>query len=149
MKYLDLLKSKRSCPFDDPNTEDMILENVTAYLTYALAGYHRDQLLVIPKRHITRIEEMTPQEVLDCDDLQRQGWEMLKQLGHGGVSFVLREGESTGKTVPHLHYNLMPDTQLGDMISRGEEKREVMNQEEITATIERLRTVKAKIANTQ
>lgn len=145
MKYLDLLKSNRPCPFDAPEPRDVVLENRTAYLTYSIAGYHPDQLLVIPKRHITRIEEMSEQEFRDCEALQKEGWELLKELGHGGVSFVLREGESTGKSIPHLHYNLMPDTQLSDMRSRGEEKREVMNEEEIAATIARLREAKAHI----
>ncbi|MDE2071509.1 MAG: HIT domain-containing protein [Patescibacteria group bacterium] len=144
MKYLDLLKAKRPCPFDDPKREEVIVDNATAYLTYSIAGYHPDQLLVIPKRHITRIEEMTEREFRDCEDLQKLGWELLKQLGHGGVSFVLREGESTGKSIPHLHYNLMPDTQLGDMTAHGDEKRQVMNEAEIAATMARLRNALAR-----
>ena len=145
MKYEDLLRTKRPCPFDSPAPRDIILQNQTAYLTYSIAGYHRDQLLVIPKRHVTRIEEMMEQELRDCEELQKQGWEMLKTLGHGGVSFVLREGESTGKSIPHLHYNLMPDTQLGDMTARGEERRDVMNEAEIESTIARLREAKARL----
>lgn len=145
MKYLDLLRAKRPCPFDNPKERDIIVEKDTAYLTYSIAGYHPDQLLVIPKRHITHINEMTPEELTDCEDLQKQGWDMLRALGHGGVSFVLREGDSTGKSVPHLHYNLMPDTQLGDMTAHGTEERNVMNEEEIAATVARLRQAKAKI----
>ncbi len=148
MKYLDLLQTARACPFDNPLPRDVVLENQTAYLTYSIAGYHRDQLLVIPKRHITRVEEMMEQEFRDCEELQKQAWDLLKALGHGGVSFVLREGESTGKTVPHLHYNVMPDTQLGDMTAHGEERRDVMNEQEIEATIARLREAKAKAAQT-
>lgn len=147
MKYAELIHSNRSCPFDNPEPKDVILENRTAYLTFSIASYHPDQLLVIPKRHITRIEEMMEQEFRDCEELQKQGWDLLKALGHGGVSFVLREGESSGKTVPHLHYNLMPDTRLGDMNAQGQEKREVMNQEEIEATIARLREAKAKMTD--
>ena len=145
MQYEDLLKEKRPCPFDHPKQEEIIAQNETAYLTYSLAGYHPDQLLVIPKRHLTRIEEMTPQELADCEALQRLGWNMLKELGHGGISFVLREGDSTGKTVPHLHYNLMPDTRLGDMDAKGEERREVMNETEIEATRGRLRDALVKV----
>jgi diadenosine tetraphosphate (Ap4A) HIT family hydrolase len=146
MKYLDLLRSKRPCPFDNPNGSDIVLQNETAYLTYSIAGYHPDQLLVIPKRHITHIDEMTDQEFKDCETLQKQGWELLRALGHGGVSFLLREGASTGKSVSHLHYNLFPDTRLGDMSAHGEERREVMTEVEIQETLTRLREAQAKVA---
>jgi len=149
MQYKDLLKQNRPCPFDFPHGQEPIAQNKTAYLTYSIAGYHPDQLLVIPKRHITSLEEMTPQELADCESLQKLGWEMLKLLGHGGINFLLREGESTGKTVPHLHYNLMPDTRLGDMNAKGEEKREVMSDVEIAATTARLRDALAKVEDLQ
>jgi hypothetical protein len=74
---------------------------------------------------------------------------MLRALGHGGVSFVLREGDSTGKSVQHLHYNLMPDTQLGDMTAHGKEEREIMNKEEIAATLARLKEALSKTQQSQ
>lgn len=147
MKYLDLLKSKRPCPFDNPNDKDIVAQNSTAYLTYSIAGYHPDQLLVIPKRHVTHLDEMTDEELKDCEALQKLGWDILRLLGHGGVSFVLREGDSTGKSVQHMHYNLMPDTQLGDMTAHGTEERNVMTEAEIVATVERLREAKVKLAS--
>jgi len=144
-RYADLLGKKRLCPFDTPKESDIIAQNATAYLTYSIAGYHPDQLLAIPWRHITRLEEMSEAEIKDCEELQRLGWELLKQLGHGGVNFLLREGDSTGKTVSHLHYNIMPDTRLGDMSARGEELREVMNETEIAATVARLREARSRL----
>ncbi|OGC88837.1 hypothetical protein A2419_03635 [Candidatus Adlerbacteria bacterium RIFOXYC1_FULL_48_26] len=78
-------------------------------------------------------------EILDAQLLQKLGWHILRELGHGGVSFLLREGKSTGKSVAHMHYNLMPDTHLGDQDAHGKEEREVMNPEEIAATLARLK----------
>ena len=144
-RYADLLERKRLCPFDTPKASDIIAQNETAYLTYSIAGYHPDQLLAIPRRHLTRLEEMSEAEVKDCEELQRLGWELLKQLGHGGANFLLREGNSTGKTISHLHYNIMPDTRLGDMSARGEENREVMSEAEIAATVARLREARARL----
>lgn len=145
VRYTDLLEKKRPCPFDNPKASDIITQNETAYLTYSIAGYHPDQLLAIPKRHIMRLEEMSEVEINDCQELQKLGWELLRQLGHGGVNFLLREGDSTGKTIPHLHYNIMPDTRLGDMSAHGEEQREVMNETEISATVIRLREALARL----
>jgi diadenosine tetraphosphate (Ap4A) HIT family hydrolase len=144
-KYTDLLGKKRPCPFDSPKESDIIAQNRTAYLTYSIAGYHRDQLLAIPRRHLTGLEEMSEEEIKDCEELQKLGWELLKHLGHGGVNFLLREGDPTGKTIPHLHYNIMPDTRLGDMSAEGQERREVMNDAEIVATVSRLREALARL----
>ncbi len=145
MKYTDLIKIQRPCPFDNPKHEDVVVQNETAYLTYALAAYHIDQLLVIPKRHVTHFDDMTDAELTDCHMLQKLGWHILRELGHSGVSFLLREGESTGKSVPHLHYNLMPDTKLGYMAPDAKEERTVMNAEEIAATMARLKDGLAKL----
>ncbi|OGC93576.1 hypothetical protein A2389_00835 [Candidatus Adlerbacteria bacterium RIFOXYB1_FULL_48_10] len=139
MKYEELVKTKRPCPFDNPKQEEIVAENNTCYMTYALAGYHPDQLLVIPKRHVEHIDDMMDAEILDAQLLQKLGWHILRELGHGGVSFLLREGKSTGKSVAHMHYNLMPDTHLGDQDAHGKEEREVMNPEEIAATLARLK----------
>lgn len=147
MKYAELLKTERPCPFDNPNPNEVIMENETAYLTFTIAGYHPDQLLVIPKRHITHLDQLTAQEQKDCDDLQQKGWHMLRHIGHGGANFLLREGQASGKTVKHLHYNIIPDTRLGDMDAHGVEVRDVMTESEIAATIERLRQAKARLVS--
>jgi len=144
LAYTDLLKKERPCPFDNPPASDVVTENETAYLTYSLAGYHLDQLLVVPKRHVTHVSQLTPKEITDSQELQNLGWDLLRELGHGGVSFLLREGDSTGKSVQHVHYNLVPDTRLGDMDAKGEEKRNIMTPEEIAATMVRLRDAFAK-----
>lgn len=149
MKYTELLKTERPCPFDNPKQEDVVVENETAYLTYALAAYHIDQMLVVPKRHVVHFDDITDAELDDCHTLQKLGWHILRELGHGGVSFLLREGESTGKSVPHLHYNLMPDTKLGYMPPDAKEERNVMNAEEVIATVARMREALAQIRPTQ
>ncbi len=144
LAYTDLIKKQRPCPFDNPAANDIVTENETAYLTFSLAGYHPDQLLVVPKRHITHVGELTQKELTDCQELQNIAWDLLRELGHGGVNFLLREGESTGKSVPHMHYNIVPDTRFGDMDAHGEEKRNIMTKEEIAGTMSRLKDALAK-----
>ena len=149
LAYSDLLKKKRPCPFDNPPDKEVVTQNETAYLTYSLASYHLDQLLVVPKRHVVHVSDLTDKEIVDCQELQTIGWDILRALGHGGVSFLLREGDSTGKTVQHMHYNIIPDTRLGDMDAKGEEKRNIMTEEEITATVSRLKDALSKRASIQ
>lgn len=140
MKYSELWTKDRPCPFDSQAGEDKILENNSAYLTYALAPYHQDHLLVVPKRHVEHLAEITDEEMRDIDELEKKGWEMLRKLGYTDVSYVVREGKGSGKTVGHLHYHIIPDVRIGD-IDHKEDERQVLTRDEVAATIARLKQV--------
>lgn len=144
MKYADFLKEKRSCPFDNPAPKDVVVQNDTAFMTYALAPYHPDHLLVIPKRHVMHFFDLTPQETADIMKLQKLGWQILDSMGYSGVSFVLRQGPGTGGTVEHLHHHLIPNVRLGDMDHNGDE-RKILSPEEQTAAALRLRAALARL----
>ena len=116
MKYVDFLKKEgTTCPFDTPIEQIVIYQCGTAFLTYALAPYAKDHWLVIPKRHVGSLTELTHEERDDIDGLLSRGLKALTALGHQGISILLRQGEGTGKTVKHLHYHLIPDTHVGDL----------------------------------
>lgn len=140
MKYEDFLVSeaKRPCPFCAVKAEEIVSENKTAYLTYALAPYHPDHLLVVPKRHIEHILEITPEEWTDVDILQDKGWALLQKLGYKSVSFLVREGDHSGRTVTHIHFHVIPEVRLGDLDHNGEE-RKILEPAEITELVSKLR----------
>jgi diadenosine tetraphosphate (Ap4A) HIT family hydrolase len=138
MKYSELWKQERPCPFDGEQKDRIILENKSAYLTYALAPYHPDHLLVIPKRHVEHILDVTTEEMADIDVLQRKAWDILRKLGYTSVSFIVREGVGSGRTINHLHYHVIPEVRLGDVDHNGDE-REIMTQKQIDATLARVR----------
>lgn len=116
------------------------MENESAYLTYALAPYHQDHLLVVPKRHVEHLLEIAESEMRDIDDLLKKGWEMLTKLGYEDVSYVVREGKGSGRTVNHLHYHIIPEVRIGDIDHDGN-GRSILTKEEIDATIARLKAV--------
>ena len=136
----DFLKIPRSCPFCKPKKKEILESNKTAYLTYALAPYYRDHLLVIPKRHITEILDLTDEEVMDIYQLNKAALIALKKLGYEDINILVRDGDHTMKTVKHMHYNIIPNTRLGD-IDRPGESREILTQEEIDETIKRISSV--------
>ena len=115
MKYADFIAKEHGCPFDTPIEQIVLAQNDTAFLTYALAPYNADHWLVIPKRHVQNLTDLSHQERDDVDSLLSRGLKALNALGHQGVSLLLRQGEGTGKTVQHLHYHLIPDTHVGDL----------------------------------
>lgn len=139
MKYEDLMKQERACPFCATKPEEIILENKSAYLTFALAPYHPDHLLVVPKIHREHILDITPAEMVDIDALQDEGWKILKKLGYTSVTFLVREGEASGRSVRHTHYHLIPEVRIGDLDHAGNE-RSILTPEEIARTVARAKS---------
>ena len=82
MKYEDLLKEMHNCPFCDLTKREKILENENAFLTYSLAPYHPDHLLICTKRHLENLLDLTDREVQDIDSLQKKGFKILHNLGY-------------------------------------------------------------------
>ena len=145
MKYSDFLKQEHGCPFDTPIDEIVIYECGTAFLTYALAPYSKDHWLVIPKRHVGKLTDLTHEERDDIDGILARGLKALTALGHQGVSILLRQGEGTGKTVEHLHYHLIPDTHVGDL-DHDPDNRPVLTEEERKVVTARGRDAFARAA---
>ncbi|MFA5841529.1 MAG: HIT family protein [Candidatus Paceibacterota bacterium] len=136
MLYKDFLKELTGCPFcSDQNR--FIDEQETAYLTYALAPYHRHHLLVVPKRHSEVISEMDDAQNRDVDILTNTGIKILKKLGYKNISVLVREGNDASKSIPHLHYHIIPDTRLGDIDHYGNE-RVVLNNDEVAKLVSEL-----------
>ncbi len=70
MHYNDFLTTLKTCPFCELS-QRILLENNSAYLTYSLAPYHPDHLLVVPKRHVEHILDLTDDEIKDIDALEK------------------------------------------------------------------------------
>ncbi|MEI8337650.1 MAG: HIT family protein [bacterium] len=136
----DFLKIPRACPFCKPHKKDILESNESAYLTYALAPYHQDHLLVVSKRHITEILDLTDKEVCDIYQLNKAAVVVLKKLGYKDISILVRDGDHTMKTVKHLHYNIIPNTRLGDIDHLGG-GREILTSTEVDETIKRVSSV--------
>ena len=136
MNYDDFLKTPRPCPFCSTG-DRRIAENERAYLTYALAPYHPDHLLVIPKRHIVDILEVSDEEERDIYALMRTAVELLHAAGYENVSVLVRDGDGSMKSVSHLHYNVIPNTRLGDIDHLGR-KRTLLSVEEQGAVVEKM-----------
>lgn len=132
--YTDFLKQLTGCPFCEGKNH-ILKENEHAYLTYSLAPYHKHHLLVLPKRHIESLSELTLKEEEAIETLQQTALQLLKKLGYKSVTLLVREGDlSETKTIAHVHYHAIPKIQIGDLDHYGEQ-RVVMSPEEIDATI--------------
>ena len=142
MKYVDFLKTKEGCPFCLRSPEYIVTETEYAALTFAIAPYHPDHLLVIPKRHIENMLDLSEAELREIDMMQKKGLEILQKLGYKNISILVREGEKTGRSVPHIHYHIIPDTVIGDLDHTGAD-RTVLDEQEIQDLMEKLRSINA------
>ncbi|MEK7634993.1 MAG: HIT family protein [Patescibacteria group bacterium] len=140
MLYKDYLKTFTGCPFCGHVDDRFIKEEDEAFLTYSIAPYHKHHMLVIPKRHVAKYEDLNEQEVRAMEKLLLSGIKTIKALGYENYTILLRNGEDAGKSVEHLHYHIVPTVIVGDLDHKGEERR-VMTKEEIEEFFEDFKKV--------
>ena len=140
MKYSDFRKTENGCPFCATPDKEKFLQNDSAFLTFALAPYHQDHLLVVTKRHFDKVLDATSKEMSDIDDMEGKAVKILHNLGYKNITILVREGEGTGKTVEHIHYHIIPDTRIGDL-DHDNNNRAILTPEEIAGLSARVREV--------
>jgi rfaE bifunctional protein nucleotidyltransferase chain/domain len=99
------------CVFCDLKDKYLVAEQHNMVLTVALYPYLDGHLLIIPRRHVEALAELTDEERQTIFALYQEGARRLeKKLGLKNFWLLLREGEGikTGKTVNHLHFHLLP-----------------------------------------
>jgi len=112
MKYDDFLKQQGSkCPFCHKK-RSIIHHTKKAYITYGIAPYHEHHMLVVPKRHVTDLKKLHQLEESEIQNLIKIGISMLNHLGYRDYSILVRNGNNIGKSISHLHYHLIPKTEL-------------------------------------
>ncbi|HEY9584705.1 MAG TPA: HIT domain-containing protein [Candidatus Paceibacterota bacterium] len=139
MLYSEFIKKPRNCPFCE-KSNPIIKEDKFSYITIATAPYHRHHLMVVPKRHIEKIFDATEEENIEMLLLIKASAEILTKLGYKNYSILVREGDQsrTGKSVPHLHYHIVPDTAL---ITKKHEHRTMMTEVEIDEVVKELKNI--------
>lgn len=72
-------------------------------------------LLVIPKRHVTSLLDLTEQDDALVGNVVRRGKELAKQhgLGERGFRLVFNAGDDAGYSVYHIHLHVIGGRRLG------------------------------------
>jgi diadenosine tetraphosphate (Ap4A) HIT family hydrolase len=139
MKYTEYLETlpMGTCPFC-ASDDRRLIENATAYVTYALAPYHKHHLLIVPKEHKKSFLHLSPGEYEDVQDLAQKSARILRYLGYENFTLMVREGMAGAKSVEHLHYHLIPNARLGDM-DHANVVRNMMSDEEVRMLVGEMR----------
>ena len=88
------------------------------------APYVEDHLLIIPKRHVILLKELSHPELEDLHELV-DIWTNKLHTKHETVNLLLRDGLAGGisqKSINHLHFHLIPDCPVGSKGKDGEER---------------------------
>ena len=98
------------CIFCNIKESGVSHENQLAYAsydTYPVSKYH---CLIIPKRHINNIFELTNKEVIACHDLLKVVKEQIikKDNNVKGFNYGTNIGSVSGQSIFHCHFHLIP-----------------------------------------
>lgn len=94
MRYHDALKTinaKRHCPFCREKDEHKIYQDNFMYIIPARAPYVQDHLLIIPRRHVNFLQELSHKELAALHSLVDIRAQKL-HLKHNSVNLLLRDG---------------------------------------------------------
>ena len=94
MRYHDALKTinaKHHCPFCREKKEHKIHEDNYMYIIPARAPYVPDHLLIIPRRHVTLLQELSHKELEALHVLVDTRSKKL-HMNHSAVNLLLRDG---------------------------------------------------------
>ncbi|MEA3357641.1 MAG: HIT domain-containing protein [Patescibacteria group bacterium] len=112
--YGDVWKKVDKCVFCDLNDRYIIKKLGGIILTTNIYPYTNGHLLIIPKRHITHVKQLSKSEWENVRILLYISKKLLREvLGIKDVWVIYREGRlgpSSEKTVEHLHIHVIPYT---------------------------------------
>ena len=77
-------------------------------------------MLFVPRRVVSRLADLTPEEAVDLWLLaQRVGPRLEAHFGASALTYAVQDGAAAGQTVPHVHIHLLP-RRAGDFARNDE-----------------------------
>lgn len=100
-----------ACPFCNQQIIDkqLITETKLSLVLYCLTPATAGNVLIIPKRHMTRLEELKEEELTDMYRLVQKVQAVFKECyGLSDYLVVQKNGKNAGQSVDHIHIHVMP-----------------------------------------
>ena len=97
------------CSHDATQKHHEVYEENGVYLTVPAYPYIDGHLLVIPRRHVRSVKELTPLEWETMRKVFYLAKKMIREV-HGikGMQIVQKDGRDAQSTVEHLHFHCVP-----------------------------------------
>lgn len=108
------MNKNNNCIFCKPT--DILINGVYTYSRSDGFPVSEGHCLIIPKRHVSSIDELTDMELKDLYTVLHQTKILLiKTYQPDGFNIGINEGEAAGQTIEHLHIHLIPRYE-GDVV---------------------------------
>ena len=108
-KYDNIWQSVGKCVFCDLNEKYKIIEENGVVLTIALFAYIDGHVMIIPRRHVRSVKELTTLEWETMRKFMYIAKKMIREIyGIKGMQIVQKDGSEAQSTVEHLHFHCIP-----------------------------------------
>ena len=103
------------CPFCTIPSEQMVASDALTFTVRDTLPVSPGHTLILPKRHIAGIFEVTKEEVAALwEAVQQARAQLLKEFSPDGFNIGINDGLASGQTILHLHIHIIPRYK-GDM----------------------------------
>lgn len=108
-KYDSIWQSVGKCAFCDLNDKYVFHEENGIVMTVALYAYIDGHFMIIPRRHVRSVKEITPSEWETMRKFMYIAKKMIREVhGAKGMQLVQKDGAEAQSTVEHLHFHCVP-----------------------------------------
>lgn len=107
--YGDIWTTVGKCVFCDLRDKYIFHEENGIVLTVALYAYIDGHFMIIPRRHMRSVKELTPDEWETMRKFMYVAKKIIREV-HGikGMQLIQKDGVEAQSTVEHLHFHCMP-----------------------------------------
>ncbi|MDK2899444.1 MAG: hypothetical protein PWQ10_631 [Patescibacteria group bacterium] len=107
--YDNIWKTTGECVFCALNEKYVIYEENGVALVVQLFAYIDGHLLIIPRRHIRSVKELTSIEWETMRKMMYIAKKMIRDIyGIKGMQIIQKDGVGSQSTVDHLHFHCIP-----------------------------------------
>lgn len=108
-KYDEIWQSVGKCVFCDLNDKYVIFEENNVVLTIVLFAYIDGHCMIIPRRHVRSVKELTKTEWETMRKMMYIAKKMIRDIyGIKGMQIIQKDGAEAQSTVEHLHFQCVP-----------------------------------------
>lgn len=107
--YGDIWKTVGKCVFCDMRDKYIFYEENGVVMTVPLYAYIDGNIMIIPRRHVRSVKELTPSEWETMRKMMYLAKKLVRKV-HGvkGMQIVQKDGVDAQSTVEHLHFHCIP-----------------------------------------
>jgi len=108
-QYDQIWQNVGKCVFCDLRKQYIFFEKNGIVMTVALYAYVDGHFMIIPRRHVCSVKELTPAEWETIRECMYIAKKLIRKV-HGvkGVQYIQKDGAEAQSTVQHIHFHCIP-----------------------------------------